>query len=188
MQMGTKSESHLAGFIAAGFALLGIILGRLFIVIYVLWPILAAMSAANAKMSAANANMSEIEMQREAVVEAMAGATVDRLSKGGKEVTEEQEEKAYTDAEKKVTAMSDSEVKAAFEKLSKEEAESSTAQGGGSSGTANGGDSSSTAKGDGSGLGGLFYRMTVGGGMFGFIFLFLAVGTAYKLGSGAFQS
>lgn len=179
MQMGTKSESHLAGFIASGFALLGIFLGRLFIVIYVLWPLFAAMSAANAKMSAANANVSEIEMQREAVAEAMAEESLDSMNKGGKEATEEQEEKAYTDAEKKVTAMSDSEVKKAYEKLANDEAASSTAQGGGSS---------STAKGDGSGLGGLFYHMTVGGGMFGFVFLILAVGTAYKLGSGAFSS
>ena len=165
MQAGTRSQSSAAGGIAACFALFGILLGKVLIVVYVLWPII----------SAAYADTRDLDYQRGAVVEYMAQEVIDKQEDVGEMMTAEQEEKTWADARKKVEAMPEGEVRRLFEEYENQ------AEAGAAAMTA--ADSGATQE-QAPSLATTFFQVVLG--FKGLIFCLLAVVSAYKIGCGGF--
>lgn len=158
MQMGTRRESILAGVIAALFGMAGIFTGNMMYVAWVEMPRLQAEAKAIA---------STLEYQREQVVWAEAEKIL--LAKGldPAETSDEQNEAAEAEAEKRVAKLSESEVRSRFTTLS-QDPDYIAAQKLGAS------------------VGLLFLWASVSLGFKGVIFLIIGLVAAFRVGYGGF--
>ena len=154
MWSGSRHKSALAGWVAAGIAVFGVFLGKVLVFAYVLWPVLSS------GVMSPDMEPVDTEDRREQVASAIARESLDRMSRDGKKILQDDEDRAYSEAAKKVAALSDSEV----ERLFKE----------GSRGTQP--DSMS-----------VFRRKLVGSYGLGLGCLLLSVFLAYHLGKNAFR-
>jgi hypothetical protein len=109
MHLGVRAESGIAGGLAALIAFCGILGGKMLVVAWVIFPLMAQESKQESKRLE-----NDIEMQREEMVDIKSQQILAERSLNPEKLSEEQEEQIQQEAEKRVDKMKDAEVRSQY--------------------------------------------------------------------------